>query len=83
MNINVELALKVNKFIHEECIDGTPHDIGWNVMKLLNDSQPKMVEVGEKHKLMDFLAYCKKGEEVGLTIETSLHDALLNFLNQE
>ena len=30
-----KLALKVNKFIHEQCIDGTPHDIGWNVVKLI------------------------------------------------
>lgn len=30
----VELALKVNKYIHEQCIDGVPHDIGWNVVKL-------------------------------------------------
>ena len=33
--MNVELALKVNKFIHEQCIDGVPHDIGWNVIKLI------------------------------------------------
>ena len=32
--MNTELALKVNKYIHEQCIDGVPHDIGWNVVKL-------------------------------------------------
>ncbi len=36
--MNKELALKINKFIHEECIDGVPHDIGWNVMKLISES---------------------------------------------
>ena len=33
-NMNTELALKVNKFIHEQCVDGVPHDIGWDVVKL-------------------------------------------------
>lgn len=32
-----KLALKVNKFIHEQCIDGIPHDIGWNVLKLIEE----------------------------------------------
>ena len=32
--MNTELALKVNKYIHEQCIGGVPHDIGWNVVKL-------------------------------------------------
>lgn len=35
--MNWELALKVNKFIHEECIDGAPHDVGANVMKLIEE----------------------------------------------
>ena len=30
-----KLALKVNKFIHEECVNGVPHDIGANVMNLI------------------------------------------------
>lgn len=38
-----KLALKVNKFIHEQCIDGTPHDIGWNVVKLIEaETQVKL-----------------------------------------
>ncbi len=38
-----KLALKVNKFIHEQCIDGTPHDIGWNVIKLIEaETQVKL-----------------------------------------
>jgi hypothetical protein len=37
-----EIALEVNKFIHEQCIDGVPHDIGWNVLKLINASQFKV-----------------------------------------
>jgi hypothetical protein len=38
-----KLALKVNKFIHEQCIDGTPHDIGWNVIKLIeSETQVKL-----------------------------------------
>jgi len=32
----VEFALKLNKYIHDQCIDGTPHDIGWNVMKMFS-----------------------------------------------
>lgn len=28
-------ALKLNKFIHEQCIDGVPHDIGWNAMLMM------------------------------------------------
>jgi len=32
--MDTELALKINKYIHEQCIDGVPHDIGWNVVKL-------------------------------------------------
>jgi hypothetical protein len=40
--MNIELALKVNKFIHEQCIDGVPHDIGWNVILLIeNETKPK------------------------------------------
>lgn len=35
--MNIELALKVNKFIHEQCIDGVPHDIGWNVLLLIEN----------------------------------------------
>lgn len=30
-----KLALKVNNFIHKQCIDRTPHDIGFNVVKLI------------------------------------------------
>lgn len=36
--MNWELALKVNKFIHEECIGGVPHDVGANVMKLIEEN---------------------------------------------
>ena len=32
--MDTELALKINKYIHEQCVDGVPHDIGWNVVKL-------------------------------------------------
>ncbi len=35
--IDTEFALKINKFIHEQCIDGVPHDIGWNVTKMFRD----------------------------------------------
>ena len=31
----VELALKINKLIHNECENGVRHDIGLNVMKLI------------------------------------------------
>jgi hypothetical protein len=38
-----KLALRVNKFIHEQCIHGTPHDIGWNVVKLIEaETQVKL-----------------------------------------
>lgn len=30
-----ELVLKVNKFIHNRCEEGTPHDIGYEVVKLI------------------------------------------------
>lgn len=36
-NINTELALKVSKFIHEQCAGGVPHDIGLNVLKLIEN----------------------------------------------
>lgn len=32
--MDTESALKINKYIHEQCVDGVPHDIGWNVVKL-------------------------------------------------
>ncbi|MES2285816.1 MAG: hypothetical protein V4547_09030 [Bacteroidota bacterium] len=45
-----DMALKVNKFIHEQCIDGTPHDIGWNVMKMIPPylSGSEAVEVSDE-----------------------------------
>lgn len=42
--MNSKLALMVNEFIHEQCIDGTPHNIGWNVIKLI-ESQTKSIDV--------------------------------------
>ncbi len=38
----VEFALKLNKYIHDQCIDGTPHDIGWNVMKMFSARMAQM-----------------------------------------
>ena len=48
---DIELALKVNKFIHEQCIDGVPHDIGWNTVKL--------IRVLDGELLKAFCKYCE------------------------
>lgn len=94
---NVELFNKVCYAVTKKTPIMTAHKYYWlgncfwhytdsepnNSIPLSAFLEPKMVEVHEKHTLMEFLDYCKKGKEVGLTIETSLHDALLNFLNQQ
>ena len=35
--MDYNLALKLNKFIHEQCVDGVPHDIGANVLKIVDE----------------------------------------------
>lgn len=32
--MKVELALKINKLIHDECTN-VPHDIGWRIVRML------------------------------------------------
>lgn len=63
------LALKVNKFIHEQCIDGTPHDIGWNVVKLIEaETQVKLFSQPDvswqRELLLSFWEWYIKEEDV-------------------
>lgn len=39
--MDYNLALKLNKFIHEQCVDGVPHDIGANVLKIVDEYTAK------------------------------------------
>ncbi len=48
--MDTELALKINEYIHDQCKNGVPHDIGFNVVKLFC----KPVVVGRS----EHLAHC-------------------------
>jgi hypothetical protein len=62
--MNTELALKINKYIHEQCIDGVPHDIGWNVMKIINEemTSPKVFKSSKNQFVSD--VFCECGDQM-------------------
>lgn len=68
----VEFALKLNKYIHDQCIDGTPHDIGWNVMKMFSTRIAEMErELKDTKRLLqqhiDFRAECTALNDPAIT----------------
>jgi hypothetical protein len=55
--MDVELALKINKLIHDECKD-VPHDIGLRVSELVENHQAEQLILSEttqlRKRLLDF-----------------------------
>ena len=47
--IDVDLALKINRLVHNECKD-VPHDIGMRIVELINCHNFQQLPSEEKHK---------------------------------
>ena len=79
-----EVALKVNKFIHEQCIDGVPHDIGWNVVKLIEsytlEQESKWVDLDVQPPIENqkVWIYTNKGNQ----LEAKYYNKGFEFNNQ-
>jgi hypothetical protein len=58
--MDVELALKINKIIHDECKD-VPHDIGLRITELMEKHRAEQLNlsgvVGQSEQLFEFLKW--------------------------
>jgi hypothetical protein len=58
-DIKVELALKINKLIHDEC-ENAPHDIGYRVSQLI---EKKLDSIQQNLRLALDLLYAKTDDD--------------------
>jgi hypothetical protein len=57
--MDVELALKINRLIHNECKD-VPHDIGFRIVKLIDKQKAAISDTRCCEELKDDLQFERK-----------------------